>query len=155
MLDTRQVADLIVRPATLDDLADLAGIDALAFRGSARWDELRTFLTGERGWMLLAEADAGAELRIAGYIAVAPKHFFGRDFVALVVVAESARRQGVATQLIDAALARASTRTIFTSTNASNAAMRALMSRGGWLISGELDGLDNGDPEIVFYRKVQ
>jgi hypothetical protein len=41
---------------------------------------------------------------------------------------------------------------VFTSTNRSNDAMRALLRTEGWSSSGELDGLDPGDPELVFYR---
>jgi len=42
---------------------------------------------------------------------------------------------------------------MFTSTNRSNLAMQSLLRREGWLFSGELDGLDEGDPELVFHRR--
>ena len=53
--------------------------------------------------------------------------------------------------LLRAAVDVATTTTVFTSTNESNAAMRALLARDGWLVSGTLDGLDLGDPEVVYY----
>jgi hypothetical protein len=54
--------------------------------------------------------------------------------------------------LLGAATAAATTETIFASTNESNTAMRALFERGGWTLSGVLAGIDEGDPEMVFYR---
>ena len=92
---------------------------------------------------------------VVGYVAVAPRHFFGRDFVALLVVADAWRRRGVGRQLLSAATRLATTDVVFTSTNESNQPMRALLSHEHWLVSGTLDGLDDGDPEIVFYRRVR
>jgi hypothetical protein len=43
---------------------------------------------------------------------------------------------------------------MFTSTNASNVAMRSLLEAEGWSFSGQLDGLDEGDPELVFFTTV-
>jgi hypothetical protein len=57
----------------------------------------------------------------------------------------------VGSALLRAAVDVATTTTVFTSTNESNGAMRALLARDGWLVSGTLDGLDAGDPEVVYY----
>jgi hypothetical protein len=54
--------------------------------------------------------------------------------------------------LIRAAVEFASTPRVFTSTNKSNTAMQALLRSEGWSWSGELVGLDEGDPELVYYR---
>jgi hypothetical protein len=54
--------------------------------------------------------------------------------------------------LLEAAVSGASTATIFSSTNESNVAMRALFEHDGWTLSGVLSGIDDGDPEIVFWR---
>jgi hypothetical protein len=42
---------------------------------------------------------------------------------------------------------------VFTSTSASSKPMRALLQATGWTFGGELDGLDEGDAELVFYQK--
>jgi hypothetical protein len=44
------------------------------------------------------------------------------------------------------------TKQVFTSTNESNQPMRSLLQAERWSFSGELSGLDEGDPELVFYR---
>lgn len=146
------VIEATVRAARLTDLPALAAIDDFALPGSERGDELHNFVTGARGRVLVSEIPDGDAKSVIGYVAIAPRHFFGRDFIALVVVAPSSRRRGAGTQLLNAAVNEATSDTVFTSTNESNTAMRALLVHRGWLLSGVLDGLDEGDPEMVFYR---
>jgi hypothetical protein len=54
--------------------------------------------------------------------------------------------------LLEAAVSRAGTEVIFSSTNESNIAMRALFDHDGWTLSGVLSGIDEGDPEFVYWR---
>jgi GNAT superfamily N-acetyltransferase len=89
---------------------------------------------------------------VAGFAVLKPAHFFGRDFIELLMVDPGHRRRGIGRDLLRAALAAAGTEQAFTSTNASNQPMRSLLQAEGWSFSGELDGLDEGDPELVFYR---
>ncbi len=53
-----------------------------------------------------------------------------------------------------AALRTASTSRVFISTNESNTPMRELLRSEGWSPSGVLTGLDEGDPEHVFFHDV-
>ena len=62
---------------------------------------------------------------------------------------------GIGRNLLRAALAAAGTEQVFTSTNTSNQPMRSLLQAEGWSFSGELDGLDEGDPELVFYSSAR
>lgn len=89
--------------------------------------------------------------RLAGF-AVLVDHFFGRAFVELLVVAREARRRGVATKLLAAIASAVRGDRLFTSTNESNAPMRALLAKLGWIPSGRIDNLDDGDPELVFVK---
>lgn len=82
---------------------------------------------------------------------IKPRHFYGRDFIELLVVAADHRRQGLGRELMRTAVAAATSTAVFTSTNESNAPMRALLESEGWSISGKLNGLDDGDPELVYY----
>ena len=87
-----------------------------------------------------------------GFLAVRPGHFYKRDFIDLLLVAPRSRRHGVGRALMRAALQNASKPRMFTSTNESNTPMRALLRSEGWNPSGVLTGLDEGDPEHVFFR---
>ena len=88
---------------------------------------------------------------VVGYVVTAPGRFFDRDFVELLMVRDASRRRGVGRALLRAAVDRSGTSRVFSSTNESNAAMRALFTAEGWTISGRLDGLDRGDPEVVYF----
>lgn len=78
--------------------------------------------------------------------------FFGRDFVGLLKVDPARRRSGIGRALVRAVLATTGTGQVFTSTNTSNQPMRSLLRAEHWSFSGELDGLDEGDPELVFCK---
>ena len=88
---------------------------------------------------------------VVGYVVTAPRQFFDRDFVELLVVHDDYRRRGIGRALLGAAVDRAGTSRVFSSTNESNVAMRALFTAEGWTLSGRLDGLDPGDPEVVYF----
>ena len=91
--------------------------------------------------------------RLDGYAVLLPRHFLGRDFLDLLMVASSARRTGVATKLLRALLRIEGTDQVFTSTNRSNVPIRELLKKESWRFSGELDGLDADDPEMFFFTR--
>ena len=95
-------------------------------------------------------SERGAQL--LGFVVLKRAHFFGRDFVELLIVLSNARRRGVGGALLRGAVAASTTPRVFTSTNASNIAMQALLAAEGWSSSGRLVGLDEDDPELVYYQ---
>jgi GNAT superfamily N-acetyltransferase len=135
-----------IRRAVADDIDGILRADRRAADGDeSRADFLRSCLDlGE----CLVYLDHGA---VAGFAIIKPAHFFGRDFIELLVVDPGRRRAGIGRNLLRAVLAAAATEQVFTSTNASNQPMRSLLQAEGWSFSGELNGLDEGDPELVFY----
>ncbi len=48
--------------------------------------------------------------------------------------------------------ASCTTQRLFTSTNRSNAAMQAFLPKLGYIPSGVVDNLDEGDPELIFFK---
>jgi ribosomal protein S18 acetylase RimI-like enzyme len=136
-----------IRRATARDLSGILRTDQLAAAGDEDRAGLlrRSVAYGE----CLVYLDQGS---VCGFAVIRPGHFFGRDFLDLLMVDPARRRSGVGRQLLTAALAAAATDRVFTSTNASNQPMRALLHAEGWIFSGELAGLDADDPELVFYR---
>jgi GNAT superfamily N-acetyltransferase len=136
----------IVRRATSEDLHAVLELDRIAPVGH------------ERGPLLTARVQSGEvilfehEGRVSGYAVVRPQSFFGCDFVELLAVAAGDRRHGVGGLLLQQAVGLSSTKRIFTSTNRSNAQMIGLLEKEGWQFSGQLEGIDEGDPELVYYK---
>ena len=135
-----------IRRADQMDRDAIVAIDDIATAGN---HDRRVLLEAalESGHCLVLDAGNGIE----GFVVTVPKAFFGRDFVELLIVDRARRRLGVGRRLLQAAVRFASTSRVFTSTNHSNSSMRALLDREGWSVSGELGGLDDGDPEIVYF----
>ena len=96
---------------------------------------------------LVAELDGA----IVGY-AVWDDHFFGNRFLELLFVVERARRRGIGAALVRAFEETTQAPKVFTSTNESNAPMRALLGGLGWVGCGWIDHLDPGDPELIYVR---
>jgi GNAT superfamily N-acetyltransferase len=78
--------------------------------------------------------------------------FFDQPFIALVVVKESARRRGIAAAIMRALESQCRGGKLFTSTNASNAPMQGVLAQLGFIRSGQIDNLDDGDPELIFVK---
>lgn len=88
---------------------------------------------------------------VCGY-GILTMNFFGRPFVELLYVAEGARRKGAGDTVLAAIEHARHEDRLFTSTNESNAPMRALLERRGYQPSGTITNLDPGDPELVFVK---
>jgi N-acetylglutamate synthase-like GNAT family acetyltransferase len=135
-----------VRAATTSDLESVLKIAKLASPSSERdsWLTLRV----ESGECLVSEGQS----RVVGFVTLARRSFFGRDFIELLAVDPDCRRKGVGGALLRRCVNEATTSAIFVSANRSNHTMLNLLRKERWQFSGELEGLDEGDPELVFYR---
>ena len=129
----------IVRPAGTEDVVGVLAVDRDEDRAG---DVAEAVLDGR---CLVVEIDG----RIAGFCIGGS--FFGFDFLELLIVRHDIRRQGLGAALVEAWAASASTAKVYTSTNESNAPMRALCERLGFAEAGRID-LDEGDPEVVYVR---
>lgn len=138
---------ILVRPAMPSDLEAILDLDEVTARDPQRASDVRDWVEGG-STIVAAEGE-----RLLGY-AVLDHLFFGRSFIRMVYVAALSRRRGVGRTLVQAAEAQATTPRIFTSTNASNAAMQALLGSLGYTRCGEVHGLDDGDPEVFYFRDI-
>jgi GNAT superfamily N-acetyltransferase len=132
-----------VRAAHAGDISAIAAIDP---HTPGRLAEIQALVSEQASLVAVEDGE------IVGFLAVRPAHFYQRDFLDLLFVARRCQRQGVGRALIRAALRNASTPRIFTSTNESNTPMRELLRSEGWTPSGVLTGLDDGDPEHLFFH---
>lgn len=108
----------------------------------------------------LAELCAHAGVAVArvddvvrGYVFF-DESFFGHFYVRLLLVHPDFRRRGLATALMRAAELDCQTEKIFTSTNQSNLPMQRLCDRLGFVKSGYIENLDEGDPELIYIKRL-
>lgn len=135
-----------VRAAGSDDLTGLIAADPHAQINAERRSEVAGWV--EAGQCFVAEREG----RIVGF-SVLTRTFFHSFFIDLVIVAEADRRTGAGTAMIEHLIGLIPPgEKLWTSTNQSNAPMRALLPRLGFIESGRIDNLDEGDPELVFVR---
>ncbi len=132
--------------------ADLDAVLAINLAGSSMANEARERYLADavgNGDCLL-----GCEGIAPGGFAIWDRSFFGYPFVSLLIVRPDARRRGIATALVRQIEAVCDADRLFTSTNESNAPMRAVCAALGYEPSGRIDNLDDGDPELVFCRRL-
>ncbi|WP_155590995.1 GNAT family N-acetyltransferase [Lysinibacillus cavernae] len=132
--------------ATFEHLQTLCTIDQEVIGDQSRGDEIRKAIEEKR--CLLYQSAKG----IAGFL-LFTDDFFGHCFISLVIVKLSERRKGVASALIHAYVNRAKTTKVFSSTNQSNTNMQRVFPTLGFVKSGFIDNLDEGDPEIIYVHK--
>jgi GNAT superfamily N-acetyltransferase len=134
-----------VRLAATRDRRAIAACDPRLASDLHRRESIDAAIAARRCWVVEKTA------AVAGY-AVMTANFFGRDFVELVYVAPEARRKGIGEAILDAIERTCRADRLFTSTNESNTAMRALLEKRGYAPSGTILNLDPGDPELVFVK---
>jgi ribosomal protein S18 acetylase RimI-like enzyme len=135
-----------VRRATSEDLDAVLELDRAAPVGR----EHRVLLTArvQSGEVILFERAR----RVLAYVVLRERGFFGHDFVELLAVAIGDRRRGVGSILLQRTVELSTTQRVFTSTNKSNTQMMGLLEKAGWRFSGLLEGIDEGDPELVYFK---
>jgi predicted GNAT superfamily acetyltransferase len=80
--------------------------------------------------------------------------WFGCTFVSLVVVAERARRRGVARALFEALERASPSARLFSSTEETNVASIQMHRALGFVPSGHIDNLPQGYRELLLYKRL-
>jgi len=137
-----------IRSALHSDIPLLVELDPIADREAGRREFIAQSVAAGQCWVATGP---GQEASPLGY-GVLNRAFFDHPFIALVVVKSSARRRGVATAIVRSLASQCDGAKLFTSTNTSNLPMRALLEELGFVASGRIDNLDDGDPELVFVK---
>lgn len=137
-----------MRPALDGDIAALCALDPIARLEQGRRHFIAAAVVACQCWVA-TEADGASALLSYGVINDA---FFEQDCIPLLVVRDSAQRRGIASALIGVLEGQGTGAKLFTSTNASNAPMRGLLAKLGFVPSGRIDNLDEGDPELVLVK---
>ena len=144
-LRERMKSEIRTRLAGTQDRRAFGQFDERAAKDLDRRAAIDAAIAARRCWV--AEGFG----RVVGY-GILSKNFFHRDFIEVVYVAESARRTGAGKALLGAIERAVHEDRIFTSTNESNDAMRALLASTEYKTSGRIENLDAKDPELVFVK---
>jgi len=135
-----------IKEARMEHLQVLCTIDQEVIGDASRTEEIQQAIE-EKRCLLYQSTD-----NIAGFL-LFTNDFFGYSFISLVIVKPSERRKGVASALMKAYMQMAKTSKVFSSTNQSNKRMQQLFHNLGFVKSGVIDNLDEGDPEIIYMKQ--
>jgi len=138
---------ITIRQAVEADAEALCGFDLIARRESGRRDFIRRSV--EAGSCYVAD-DGGGPI---GY-GVLVYSFYEHGFVEMLYVHPERRRGGAGTALLRHLESVCRTEKLFTSTNLSNLPMQSLLGREGYVLSGLIHNLDEGDPEVVYFKRL-
>ena len=140
-----------IRRATAADVKYICEADPIADRDERRHDYVSGAVRGEMGRsvrVLLVDSD------LVGFAVIG--EFFGHPFLERIATHPDHRRLGVAQALMAnlevELLAHPAGDRLFVSTNESNDEMRTLLAKRGYKVSGVVENLDLGDPELFFVK---
>jgi len=137
-----------VKKAIVQELESIWALDGRVPGNRSREDFIANAVRAEQ--CLLARIGN----TLAGFV-VLEQSFYGQGFIALLIVHPDRRRRGVATALIHHIESLCPTEKLFTSTNESNFIAQQTFEALGFVRSGYIENLDEGDPEIIYYKNLQ
>ena len=137
-----------IRPAVETDVETLCSLDLVARRESARREFIRREVASGNCFVA---ATAGA---VIGY-GVLNYTFYHHGSIDMLYVHAGHRRRGAGAALLEHMESLCRTPKLFTSTNLSNLPMQSLLAKRGYVLSGVIHNLDEGDPEIVYFKRLR
>lgn len=136
---------LLFRSAVEKDTPYIKEIDHVVSLEESRGKLIETAVKENRAYVLSLDNE------IIGY-GILHHHFFGRTFIDMVYITENHRDKRYGAKILKEIERFAVSDKIFTSTNQSNFRMRHVLDREGWKESGRIENLDEGDPEIIYFK---
>jgi RimJ/RimL family protein N-acetyltransferase len=92
-----------------------------------------------------------ADSRAVGFV-IFDHRFFDQGWIELIVLDEKFRGRGIGGQAINLICKQSKTNKVFTSTNSSNMQMQNALKKVGFCYAGKIFGLDEGDPELFYFK---
>lgn len=139
---------ILIRPAVENDIETLCSFDLIAQRDNERRKFIRRVVIS--GECFVAVADE----KIIGY-GVLNYTFYYNGCIDMLCVHSDYRRIGVGAALLQHLESLCQTPKLFTSTNLSNLPMQSLLAKSDYILSGVIHNLDEGDPEIVYFKRLR
>ena len=95
-----------------------------------------------------------ADKQAVGFV-IFDYRFFDQGWIELIVIDEKYRGKGIGRKVFDIICEQCKSDKVFTSTNRSNFQMQRALEKADFSFAGELKGLDEGDPELFYYKKAK
>lgn len=137
-----------IRPANESDIEALCSLDLIARCENDRREFIRRAVVSGTCFVAVAEEE------VIGY-GVLNYNFYGNGHIDMLYVHSGHRRHGAGEALLRHMESLCQTPKLFTSTNLSNLPMQALLGKLGYALSGVIHNLDEGDPEIVYFKRLR
>jgi ribosomal protein S18 acetylase RimI-like enzyme len=139
---------ITIRKAVESDIESLCAFDLIAQRESERREYIRReVFTGN---CFVAQTDDS----VIGY-GVLNYTFFKYGSIDMLYIDSKFRRSGAGAAILRHLESICRTDKLFTTTNLSNLPMQALLAKLDYVLSGVIHNLDEGDPEIVYFKRLR
>ena len=138
----------MIRPAVENDVQTLCSLDLIARQEEERREFIRREVAA--GTCFVAVADG----EVIGY-GVLNYTFSNNGCIDMLYVDFEHRRRGAGAALLRHMELLCQTPKLFTSTNLSNLRMQSLLAKLEYELSGVIHNLDEGDPEIVYFKRLK
>jgi len=137
-----------IRRARSSDLRRITSIDPWPRASKSRHAWIGASIRARTVWVLASGTAVKA-------YAILTRSFFQRPFIEQLYVANEDRRRGHGETLL-ARMEKLCLRhgEVWTSTNQSNRPMQQLLKKRGFIRHGRVTGLDKGDPEIFYSKRL-
>ncbi len=145
------IENISLRKATIKDKVLVVdfdyNLDKVEHIELKREEKITKAISDEECFIILANN------RAVGFV-IFDYRFFDQGWIELIVLGEKYRGKGIGGQAIDLICKQCKTNKVFTSTNSSNTQMQKALSKVGFSFAGKINGLDDGDPELFYYKKI-
>lgn len=137
-----------IRSAIETDIETLCSFDHIARQQNERRDFIRREVAAGNCFVAVLNET------VVGY-GVLNYTFHHNGCIDMLYVDSDYRRCGAGAALLKHMESLCETPKLFTSTNLSNLPMQSLLAKLGYVLSGVIHNLDEGDPEIVYFKRLR
>ena len=113
-----------------------------------REEKITKAISNKECFIILADNNA------VGFV-IFDYRFFNQGWIELIIIDEKYRSKGIGVQVFDLICKQCKTGKVFTSTNNSNLQMQKALTKAGFIFAGKLDGLDDDDAELFYYKRIK
>ncbi|MEL6223201.1 MAG: GNAT family N-acetyltransferase [Cyanobacteria bacterium J06627_8] len=138
---------MVLRLATITDADAIVAFDHVVAFESARVEFIHDQINSSACYVAVIDA------KVVAY-GVLNYKFYDNGWIEMLYVHPQFRRQGIGSALIRHLIDQCRTPKLFTSTNQSNVPMQHLLATLKFDRSGFIENLDEGDPELVYFKRL-